>query len=246
MITGGGRGIGRALALGFLRAGARVAVLTRGDPPDFELARSDQERFCLVLGDVTMEPDVRAAIEMFVDRFGRIDVLINNAGINRIAAFADADFGEWAGVIDVNLKGTALVTHRVLPLMIKERYGRIINVVSRSAEDPVRGRTAYSASKAGVIAFTKVLARELAEMKDCDILVNGLIPGSTRTNVQTKVGQDPEMVFPFCRKLAELPAGGPNGRFFWKGRDYPMYSRFNLDAQRPKRYWAHLPSWFRR
>jgi 3-oxoacyl-[acyl-carrier protein] reductase len=199
-----------------------------------------------VIGDVTSSDDVDNAVAATVRRFGTIDVPVNNAGINRIAPLLEADFREWARVIEVNLAGLALCTHRVLLLMMKARFGRIINLVSRSAEDPVAARTAYSASKAGVIALTRALAMELDRLEDCDILVNGLIPGPTRTSMHQADGQDPEIVFPFCLQLATLPAGGPNGRFFRKGRDYPMYEKFNSGRDTRTRHKGILPRWFRR
>ena len=247
MVTGGGRGIGRALVRGFLSRGARVVIFTRSKPPPLNLAEPEEARCLVVIGDVTSSNDVQNAISEATHRFGGIDVLVNNAGINRISPLLEADFGEWARVIEVNLTGLALCTHRILPLMVKARFGRIINIVSRSAEDPVAARTAYSASKAGVIAFTRALAMELQQMKHCDILVNGLIPGPTRTSMHQADGQDPELVFPFCLQLATLPAEGPNGRFFRKGRDYPMYEKFNSGGRSARKPYAGiLPSWLRR
>ena len=246
MITGGGRGIGRALALGFLQRGARVVIFTRSEPPPLNLTEAERVRCLSVVGDVTSSDSVQAAVTEATNRFGGIDVLVNNAGINRISPLRDADFREWARVIEINLTGLALCTQRILPVMEKARFGRIINIVSRSAEDPVAARTAYSASKAGVIAFTRALAMELQQMKGCDILVNGLIPGPTRTSMHQADGQDPELVFPFCLQLATLPAGGPNGRFFRKGRDYAMYEKFNSGRGARKAYSGILPSWLRR
>lgn len=245
LITGGGRGIGRALVQGFLGEGARVAVLTRSEPSPLNLSDSALSRLLTMVGDVTSKDDVKKAIDASVQRFGGIDVLVNNAGVNKIAGFADCDFEDWVRVINVNLIGTALCTHEVLPLMIKAGYGRIVNIVSRSAEDPVGGRTAYSASKAGVVTFTKVLARELGELKESDVLVNGLIPGPTMTNSRTASGQAPEAVFPYCLQLAELPRGGPNGRFFRKGKDYPMYVKFNAAGESRRSYWGQLASWLK-
>jgi NAD(P)-dependent dehydrogenase (short-subunit alcohol dehydrogenase family) len=246
MITGGGNGIGRALVRGFLQSGARVINFTRSEPSPPGLSDSDGERCLIVIGDVTSRHDVQRAVTESIQRFGRIDVLINNAGIQMDAAFVEADFEAWARVIDVNLKGTALCTREVLPVMIRASYGRIVNIVSRAAEDPVAGKSAYSASKAAAITLTKALAKELAEMKDCDILVNGLIPGSTRNQAHPTIGQEPELVFPFCLQLATLPRGGPSGRFFRHGRDYSMYSKFNADNDTKKSYSGHLPSWLRR
>jgi NAD(P)-dependent dehydrogenase (short-subunit alcohol dehydrogenase family) len=246
MVTGGGRGLGRAFVHGFLQRGARVAIFTRSEPPLLDLLDEERARSLLIVGDVTSQVDVQRAVDETTGHFGGIDVLVNNAGINRITSLLEADFREWARVVDVNLTGLALCTHRVLTLMVKARFGRIINIVSRSAEDPVATRTAYSASKAGVIAFTRALAMELEQTKDCDILANGLIPGPTRTSMHQSDGQDPELVFPFCLQLATLPAGGPNGRFFRKGLDYAMFEKFNFKRGDKKRYSGMLPSWLRR
>ncbi len=247
LVTGGGKGIGRALVEGFLHAGARVATLTRSEPAPFSVSGAEQDRLVTIVGDVTSTDDVRKLIDISLRRFGRIDALINNAGLNRIATFAECDFEDWLKVVNVNLVGTALCTREVLPLMVKAGYGRIVNIVSRSAEDPVSGRTAYSAAKAAVITFTKVLARELQELKAHDVLVNGLIPGPTNTSSHPMSGQKPEAVFPYCRQLVELPRGGPNGRFFRKGKDYPMYVKFNDEGEStPRSYWGHLAAWLRR
>lgn len=245
LITGGGKGIGRALVHGFLEAGARVAVLTRSEPSFLNLSGAASARLLTIIGDVTSKDDVKAAIDESLRRFGGIDVLVNNAGANTLGKVGECDFEDWLRVVNVNLAGTALCTHQVLPLMIKAGYGRIVNIVSRSAEDPVAGRTAYAASKAGVVTFTKALAKELQELNQSDILVNGLIPGSTRTKPDAVSGQPPEAVFPFCLQLAELPRGGPNGRFFRKGKDYPMYAKFNEGGESAS-YWGHLAGWLRR
>ena len=135
----------------------------------------------MVVGDVTSEADVDRLVTTTYERFGQIDVLVNNAGIGNQGALLARPFSEWADVIRVNLIGLALCTHRVLPGMITWGYGRVINLVSRAAEFPPPRLSVYAASKAGVLSFTQALAVEVGPPSYPDILINALIPGLTDT-----------------------------------------------------------------
>jgi 3-oxoacyl-[acyl-carrier protein] reductase len=158
-------------------------------------------------------------------------LLVNNAGIASSGPLLARPFRAWAAVIQVNLLGVALCTHRVLPNMLARGSGRIINVVSRAAEFPFAGLSAYSASKAGVISFTRALAVEVGPPKQPDILINALVPGLTNTAMTQRIApallQEPEAVYPHMRFLVTLPAGGPHGRVFWNSQEYAMYAQFN-------------------
>jgi NAD(P)-dependent dehydrogenase (short-subunit alcohol dehydrogenase family) len=227
LVTGASHGIGRALACGFVADGADVVAfdLLETSSPD------DTAHFLAVVGDVTSEADVDRVVAAAQQHFGHIDVLVNNAGIAGAREWLARPFKEWAAVIQVNLIGVALCTHRVLPGMLARGYGRVINVASRAAEFPEG--SAYSASKAGVISFTRALAAAVGPPKHPDILINALIPGPTNTAMTQQAGyhptrlQDPEAVYPHTRFLVTLPAGGPHGRVFWNSQEYAMYTQFN-------------------
>jgi 3-oxoacyl-[acyl-carrier protein] reductase len=226
LITGASRGIGRALACGFVADGANVVAF------DLQETSHDDPTHCLaVVGDVTSEADVDRVVAAAHQRFGPIDVLVNNAGIANAGTLLARPFRAWAAVIQVNLIGVALCTHRVLPDMLARGSGRIINVVSRAAEFPFAGLSAYAASKAGVISFTRALAAEVGPPKQPDILVNALFPGLTNTamaqGLDPSLLQEPEAVYPHTRFLVTLPAGGPHGRVFWNSQEYAMYAQFN-------------------
>jgi chlorinating enzyme len=222
MITGAGGGIGRALAAGFLEDGALVVALnrSRANRP------LEDPRLLTLLGDVTSEADVASAVDAAVTRFGRIDVLVNNAGVSNPGEFGSKPVSEWVEAVQVNLVGAGICTHFVLRQMKSQGYGRVVNIVSREAENPGGFLSGYAASKAGLVALTKALSREIGPPRGGDILVNAVIPGPTRTRM-CREGQEPEVVYPFVREAATLPAGGPNGRVFFRGRDYPFFAGFS-------------------
>lgn len=231
LVTGASRGIGRALARGFAADGDNVVAFARSEKDLQETIQGDTERFLSVVGDVTSEADVDRLVIAAHQRFGRIDVLVNNAGIANGGELLARPFRDWEEVIRVNLIGLALYTHQVLPGMIERGYGRVI--FSRLAEFPWAGASAYAASKAGVISLTRALTAEVGPPKHPDILVNALIPGPTDTEMTRKGGwdparlQDPEAVYPHTRFLVTLPVGGPHGRIFWNSQEYKIYAQFN-------------------
>ena len=182
LITGGGNGIGRALA--HRMAAASIAVVIA----DYDHAAAEQARGEIVTKggqadalaiDVTVAREVKAVVTDVIKRFGRIDVLANIAGgsfyTRRIEEFS---WAEWKEVIDINLKGTFLMCREVAPIMQKQKSGRILNTASNYALTGSAMRTPYSAAKAGIIAFSKSLAQELAPD---GILVNTVAPGPTDT-----------------------------------------------------------------
>ena len=228
VITGAGSGIGRALAIGFAGDGARVVgcdLDEQGLSETVELCAAD---ILAVTVDVTRAADVTRLVDAAQAQFGRIDVLINNAGIANQGDLLARPFEDWQAVIDVNLSGVARCIHAVLPEMLERNEGRIVNVCSREGETGRRTLSAYSASKAGVSVLTKALAREVRKA-DCDnVLVNGVIPGGTRTNMnRNEAMQDPAAVYPHTKYIVALPRGGPNGRIFFHSEDYAMFSAFN-------------------
>lgn len=182
IVTGAGQGIGRALALGFAREGAAVAVADANGAGAEETARlieGEGGRALAVTVDVSQCGPARALIQSAVERFGRLDVLVNNAGVFPRAGILDMDELVWDFVLGVNLKGTFLCSQAAARVMIEQGGGgRIVNVASRSAYQYTPRATHYAASKAGIVAFSRNLAVELAPHR---ITVNCLAPGLTDT-----------------------------------------------------------------
>ena len=236
IITGGSRGIGKAITHGFAGDGSNVIITGRNRTDLEETAAENPDRIIPIAGDVTSETDVDNMIATVTDRFGHIDVLINNAGIINTGKLLERPLTDWADVIRINLIGLALCTYKVLPIMIKQESGRIINVASRAAEFAHVGMSSYAASKAGVASFTKSIAAEIGPPEYPDILINSLIPGPTQTELYDKTGlgtargnpgQDPKVVYPHTRYLVTLPANGPHGKIFWNSEEYRIYENFN-------------------
>ncbi len=179
LITGGSRGLGAEVARAFGRAGYGVAVNYRGhrDGAD-EVAGSVGGDAAALKADVGSPADVESMAQAIKDRWGRLDVLVNNAGIVRDALFVRQDEADWDEIMRVNLKGCFNVVRACVPLM--EGGGHIINVSSRTALAGKPGQAAYSASKAALLGFTRSLAKELAQM---GIRVNALMPGYLPTDM---------------------------------------------------------------
>jgi 3-oxoacyl-[acyl-carrier protein] reductase len=184
LITGGSRGIGRATALGLAKAGAKIAVNFAGNRAAAEevasmIQAAGGEAF-LVQADVGDPAAVDAMVKAVVERFGRIDILVNNAGITRDNLIMRMKEEEWDSVIHTNLKGIFNCTKAVSKLMMKQRYGRIINMTSVVGVMGNAGQSNYAAAKAGVIGFTKSMAKELASR---NITVNAVAPGYILTDM---------------------------------------------------------------
>ena len=182
LITGAGQGIGQSLALGFARAGAAVLVSDVLDENAERTVQAIQQAGGQALGlrlDVSKRAEVEAVVDAAVERFGRLDILLNNAGIFPRAAALELDDATWDAVLSVNLKGTFLCSQAAARVMVEQgEGGRIVNLASRSAYQFTPRGTHYAASKAGIVAFTRNLAVELAPYK---ITVNAIAPGLTDT-----------------------------------------------------------------
>ena len=176
LVTGGASGIGAATARRLAAEGARVAI---GDVNE-EGARAvagELDGFGCKL-DVTDTGSVRAAVAAIGDRLGEVDVLVNNAGTDLFSYFVNTDEGMWDFVLGVNLRGVLAVTHAVLPGMQERRSGTIVNVASEAGRVGSQGSSIYSAAKAGVIGFTKAIARESARYR---VRCNAVAPGPIET-----------------------------------------------------------------
>ncbi len=190
LITGATRGIGREIALELAANGFDIAVNYRSKkdiPEDLKKEIESHNVRCeFVQADVSNFEQCESMVKDAIDKFGRIDVLVNNAGITRDGLIMRMKKEDFEAVIDVNLVGTFNVTRNVIPYMIKQRSGRIISLSSVVGVAGNAGQTNYSASKAGVIGFTKSLAKEVASR---NILVNAVAPGFIDTDM-TKVLSD--------------------------------------------------------
>jgi ketoreductase len=181
LVTGGGRGIGRAIALAFAQPGATVAIAAR-TPSDLEATGAEIEKRgatpVLLTVDIRDESAVASGFKRLRESSGRLDVLVNNAGVGGGQPVQEADPADWRRILDTNVFGTFLVTRQAIPLM--PAGGRIVNISSVLGRFGVPGYTAYCASKHAVIGFTRALALELASRQ---ITVNALCPGWVDTDM---------------------------------------------------------------
>jgi 3-oxoacyl-[acyl-carrier protein] reductase len=177
LITGGNTGIGRGVALAFAREGADVAigyVERESEATGLVTAIRDEGHKALAVhADVTSEADVKRLVSTVTGTLGDVDVLVNCAGIQKAQGLAETTVEDWDRMMSVHLRGTFLCCREVAPRMLARRQGRIINVTSQLAYLGRARYAAYSAAKAGVLALTRALARELAP----DVLVNAVAPG---------------------------------------------------------------------
>lgn len=184
IITGGSRGIGKSIACKFAKEGYNLVVNYVSDSTDVELLRSEFEKLgaktLFVKADVTNFELCEKMIKEVIEEFGRIDVLVNNAGITKDNLLLRMKEDEFNKVIDINLKGTFNVTKNVIQYMMKQRYGKIVNISSVVGISGNIGQANYAASKAGIIGFTKSIAKELAPR---NILANAVAPGFIATDM---------------------------------------------------------------
>lgn len=188
LVTGGSRGIGRAIALTLAHAGANVVInYQRSSEAASEVRRIVDEagvRSLAFQADVSQEDQSQAMVEAALKEFGHIDILVNNAGITRDKSFVKLTKAMWDEVLGVNLNGPFNITHAVLPDMLANEYGRIINIASIIGQMGNFGQSNYAVAKGGLIAFTKSLAREVARK---GITVNCVSPGFIETDMLKNV-----------------------------------------------------------
>jgi 3-oxoacyl-[acyl-carrier protein] reductase len=184
IITGSSSGIGRGVALAFAREGAAVVINypTDAQAADAAAVREQIEaaggRAIACVADVSSEADVDALVDAALAAFGRVDILVNNAGIALAAPVQDIRPADWDRVLGVHLRGTFLMTRRVLPLMYKQGSGRIISTASQLAYKGAPGFSHYTAAKGAIVSFTRSVALEVGSS---GITVNCVAPGATRT-----------------------------------------------------------------
>lgn len=184
VITGSARGLGKAIALKLAALGANIVLndISASDSLDgtAEELREANYKVAVTRGDVRNTDDVKAMIASAVEAFGSVDILINNAGITKDKPMAMMSEEDWDSVLDINLKGSFLCTKFAAKQMIKQRYGRIVNIASIAGRYGNRGQANYSASKAGLIGLTKTTAKEFASR---GVTCNAVAPGVIRSKM---------------------------------------------------------------
>ncbi len=204
VITGASKGLGRAMALALGGAGARLALVSRDRQQlkaTAEAAHALGAEAKIFQTDVTQEEEVRRLEKEVIDGFGHVQILINNAGINIRKPVIDFTLAEWRAVLDTNLTGAFLACRSFVPHMKGQGYGRILNLTSIMSHVALPGRSAYAASKSGLLGFTRALALELAPDQ---ITVNGISPGPIATEMNTPIIQNPEANQQF---ISRIPLG---------------------------------------
>ncbi len=225
LITGSSRGLGKELALYFGRKDCRVAVHCKESRTEAEDVASRIEESIVLQADVRIYKDMKAVVDKVIERWGRVDLLVNNAGITKESLLIKTSEQDFDDVIDTNLKGPFNLIRAVGKQMMKQKSGHIINISSYAGVKGKEGLSAYSASKAGLIGLTKTAARELSRY---NIMVNAVLPGFMLTDMGAdsssaakekalkeslvKDYSDPQKVAEFIGNLSE--ARGITGQVF--------------------------------
>lgn len=191
LVTGGSRGIGRAIVLELAREGAKVALNYQSSDEKAREVANEVGKLggscLLVKANLSNSQEARAMVKRVAEQFGHLDILVNNAGITRDKLLAKMTDEDWLEVIQTNLNGMFFCTSAAIPIMTGQSYGRIINIGSMNGQVGAIGQANYSASKGGIIAFTRTAALELAKS---GITVNAIAPGYTETDMFAKVPAD--------------------------------------------------------
>ncbi len=203
LVTGASRGIGAVIASRLAGAGAKVGVnyLSSRDAATriVDSINSRGGEALLVEGDVTQESSAQAAVKQVIDEWDRIDILVNNAGINRDRLLLRMTSEDWDQVLTVDLKGAFLCTRYVMPHLVRQHSGRVINISSVVGISGNPGQANYAAAKAGLIGFTKAVAREVASR---NVTVNALAPGYVATGMVEQLSEETRQ-----RILERIPMG---------------------------------------
>jgi 3-oxoacyl-[acyl-carrier protein] reductase len=201
LVTGSGRGIGKAIALKLSEAGATVVINDVSDSAETtaQEIKNSGKNSLFIKGSVSSSPEVNSMIDKIVASCGRLDILVNNAGITRDQLTLRMSDEEWDAVLEVNLKGVFVCTRAALKYMMKQRFGRIINISSISGIIGNPGQVNYCAAKAGIIGLTKTVSREMASR---GITINAIAPGYIETEMTQKL---PDKIKEEAQK--RIPAG---------------------------------------
>jgi len=207
LVTGAARGIGRAIAIDLAKEGANVIVNYRSRPDAAEevvkVIKEIGREAISVKADVASEHEVKSMVDQLIEKFKRIDILVNNAALHRGGRVQKLSPEDWDLVINSVLKGAFNCCRYVVPLMVQQEYGRIINISSDAGLHGYPGDTAYGGAKAGLIGFTKSLAKEVAKKK---ITVNVVIPGFLQTDMTSVLFTSEERL---NREIERIPLGRP-------------------------------------
>jgi len=204
LVTGASQGIGRACALELARAGATVALAARNEAKlaevaaDISAAGGQAAAFAL---DVASEESIKTGAKAVIERFGKVEILVNNAGITRDGLMMAMKRADWDDVLGTNLTGAFLLTQALLRPMLKNRWGRIVNVTSVVGRTGQAGQVNYASSKAGLIGFTRSLAREVASR---GITVNAVAPGYIETPMTAVLDEKQRAAM-----MEQIPLGRP-------------------------------------
>jgi NAD(P)-dependent dehydrogenase (short-subunit alcohol dehydrogenase family) len=204
VITGASKGLGKAMALALGAAGAKLALISRNKEQLQAVAAEARKLGAeaeVFVADVTSEEQVKQLERGVAAKFGKVQILINNAGINIRKPSIEFTLDDWRAVMDTNLTSVFLMCRAFVPSMKGQGYGRILNLTSIMSHVAIAGRTAYAASKSGLLGFTKALALELVTDK---ITVNGISPGPFATELNKPILESPEANAQF---LSKIPLG---------------------------------------
>jgi acetoacetyl-CoA reductase/3-oxoacyl-[acyl-carrier protein] reductase len=205
LVTGASRGIGRAIAVALAREGAKVAVNYQSNDAKAKEVADEITKFggtCLLVKANVADPkEARAMVKRVADQFTHLDILVNNAGVTRDKLLPKMTDEDWLEVIQTNLNACFFCTSAAIPYMTAQSYGRIVNISSMNGQVGARGQANYSASKGGIMAFTRTAAVELCKS---GITVNSVSPGYTETDMFAKVPNDIQI---------QIKAKIPLGRF---------------------------------
>lgn len=204
LVTGASQGIGRACALELAKAGAILAIAARNEGKladvEAEIAAAGGQATAIAL-DISNEESIKQGAKAVMDQYGKVEILVNNAGITRDDLMMRMKRADWDDVLGTNLTGAFLLTQALLRPMMKNRWGRIINITSVVGRTGQEGQVNYAASKAGLIGFTRSLAREVASR---GITVNAVAPGYIETPMTAVLDEKLRE-----KMIAEIPVGRP-------------------------------------
>ncbi|NGP07784.1 3-oxoacyl-ACP reductase FabG [Rhodococcus sp. 14C212] len=210
IVTGAGRGLGRSMAKALVGAGASVTVAARtGTELDAFVAEAKESggQALACPTDITDEASVERMVEATVETFGRVDILVNNSGIVATRPLVEQSAAEWDSVVDTNLRGTFLATRAVGRHFLAQQSGKVVNIASNFALQGVANHAAYSASKAGVIAFTRAMAIEWSRQ---NIQVNAIAPGYFATALNAEMREDAHTLEKVVRAIPARRLGEPD------------------------------------